>query len=87
MNMDITTRLREVPTMGHDAGCVEEAAIEIEKLRHQTEQWKNNWLESTSREIELNKEIEQTQLSAEQIRQIVREEVARLSAPYGMPNV
>jgi hypothetical protein len=33
MNMDITTRLREVPTMRHDAGCVEEAAKEIEKLR------------------------------------------------------
>jgi hypothetical protein len=31
--MDITTRLREVPTMGHDAGCVIEAAEEIEQLR------------------------------------------------------
>jgi len=31
--IDIITRLREVPTMGHDAGCVEEAALEIEKLR------------------------------------------------------
>lgn len=33
--MDITTRLREVPTMGHDAGCIEEAALEIEKLREE----------------------------------------------------
>jgi len=31
--IDIITRLREVPTMGHDAGCVEEAAQEIEILR------------------------------------------------------
>lgn len=48
--MDITTRLREVPTMGH-----EEAAQEIEKLRIQVTQWKNNWKESTDREIELKK--------------------------------
>lgn len=31
--MDITERLREVPTMGHDAGCVIEAAKEIDRLR------------------------------------------------------
>ena len=31
--MDITERLLEVPTMGHDAGCVMEAAEEIRRLR------------------------------------------------------
>ena len=31
--MDITERLLEVPTMGHDAGCVMEAAEEIKRLR------------------------------------------------------
>ena len=31
--MDITERLLEVPTMGHDAGCVAEAAEEIKRLR------------------------------------------------------
>lgn len=31
--MDITERLLDVPTMGHDAGCVMEAAEEIKRLR------------------------------------------------------
>ena len=31
--MDITERLLDVPTMGHDAGCVIEAAEEIKRLR------------------------------------------------------
>lgn len=31
--MDIVERLLEVPTMGHDAGCVAEAAEEIKRLR------------------------------------------------------